>query len=200
MRAVMRWLWVVILVLGLISLVFGVVYIIQANSLKCEALDAYGRYERLGFPGEPIRSFTDIEDKMNDFKSKRQLYEDEAEGYTTEQDIINDNPRPEGVPVSANTVVGLYLKQYPQGADPDVRADRAAMYAASTDGMTAYGLGMMMSGMYKDLMFTGILNIIIGVALILVAIVIFGIGRGIRQMGAGLSAIAATVFPPKKAE
>ena len=188
MRAVMRWLWVVILVLGLISLVFGVVYIIQANSLKCEALDAYGRYERLGFPGEPIQSFTDIEDKMNDFKSKRQLYEDRAEGYTT------DSPRPEGVPVSANTVVGLYLEQY-----PELPGGYSAMYAASTDGMTAYGLGMMMSGMYKDLMFTGILNIIIGVALILVAIVIFGIGRGISQMGAGLSAIAAQVFPPKKA-
>lgn len=190
MQRVVRWVWLLILILGLISLVFGIVFIMQGQELKSTAVDSYSRSEGVDNEEDIEIQFEIQKERVYKEEDREEVFDLEGEGPNTREAAKEQFPDdPEKWKVASDTTLSLYgVYGYPN-----------YLYIASRDGMIAYGMGKMMLGTSKQMFFTGILNIVIGIALMLVAFVVYRTGRGMTQIGKGLTDLAAKVAPPEEA-
>lgn len=172
MSVINRWLWLPVLVLGLVCVVFGTFLVVGGQTTKTETIDGFSRTQIKMDDGTylTVNSAEDIELAADYMKDLKYQLED-AMGVTMEvldqaQTFDSENRVPDAVKY------GLYFK-FNEGTD----AGYYASYLPTIDAQLVFGSAKLVLGVSKFMQYTGIALLIIGVALILVSVMLLGFSR-----------------------
>lgn len=159
----MRGLPALILVLGFVSLVFGVIFVMGSNEMKSSSVEGFSR-------SEGVNTAADIKEMKEVYTTQKEAMEDAmaAElGYTG--------------PFNADNKLPGDVKQQLYLSNPG--------YAAMIDAQAAYGMGTLLLGVADLMLYSGIAMLAIGTALIVASLILLTAGNGLVKIGARMSTI-----------
>lgn len=181
MTLVKRWLWLLVMVLGVICIVFGGFMIAGGRQAEADTIDGFSRTQVKIADGTvvEVNSSEDIDTLADYMKNAKYRLEDEmgiAMGLLEEGQTFDAENR-----VPDDVKYGLYFT-FNEGAEGIPYAG----YLPTVDGQLVFGSAKVVLGLSKVMEYTGLAVLIIGAALILVAVMLFGFTIGFGKLGSAV--------------
>ena len=209
MDVLKRWMWLVILFLGVAIIGLGVIFIVGGASAKSEMVDGFYRTQIKDENGNyrAMDSAADLEWAADYMRDTKYAMEDAravemgilpAGGHFNSTNRLDDRVKydlylaflkgPVTFPgIATGQIVNVNAGSpviTPTGA-PTVNANVA--YLPQIDGQLIFGIAKTGLGMAKMMTYTGYALLIVGIAVILVAVMILGFTKGFEKVGAGFA-------------
>lgn len=190
MTLLRRLLCLLIMVLGVVCIVFGGFMVVGGQDAESEVVDGFNltrvKYYDFSDPAnitweyKDVNSAEDIEDILDNIKEQRYFMED-LQGYFLGELEAGESYTPENKK-SDDVKYDLYFA-FNGGEEAKDAGDPFVGYIPTIDGQLAFGEGKIALGMTKLMEYTGISLILIGSALVLVAIILFYFGSKLKRQG-----------------
>jgi len=194
MKLVRRFLWLLIMVLGVVCIVFGGFMAFGGQNAKAEVVDGFNltrvkyydfsTYNETLNPADitweykDVNSEQDIEDILDNIKEQRYFMED-MQGIVLGELAPGESYTPENKK-SDDVKYDLYFA-FNGGEAAKEAGDPFVGYIPTIDGQLAFGAGKIALGMSKLMEYTGIALIVVGSALVLMAIILLLLGMNLKR-------------------